>query len=68
MADTAQPGLAGIANFALAILILVLFVWTPKTGCAILIFAVLIILAIAGVAVFSNREKIGYSPEEPKDS
>lgn len=67
MSDKARTALAGIAKFALAIVILVVFVWTPKTGRGILVYAALIILLIAGIAVFSNRETTGYWPDKPAD-
>jgi hypothetical protein len=38
--------------------------WTPKTGRGILIYAALVVVLIAGVAILSNYENTG-SPDEP---
>jgi hypothetical protein len=67
MSDQAQTGLAGIAKFALGIAVVVFVMWTPKTGRGILIYAALVVLLIAGVAILSNYEKTGSSDEANQD-
>ena len=67
MTDKAQTGALGIIKFALAIVVLALFVWTPRTGRGILIYAVLIVLLIAAAFGVSQLENRGFWPDKPKD-
>jgi hypothetical protein len=67
MTDKAQPGLLGIIKFAVAILVLVVLIWTPRTGRGILIYAVILVLLIAAAFGLSQRESQGYWPGQPKD-
>ena len=67
MSDQAQTGFAGIAKFALGIPVVVFFMWTPKTGRGIPIYAAIVVALIAGIAILSNYESTGSSDEPNQD-
>jgi uncharacterized membrane protein len=56
--STAKTGVAGIASFFLAIVVLVLFRWTPMTGRGFLLYAALLLAAILlAVGLAHNTEE-----------
>jgi ABC-type xylose transport system permease subunit len=65
MTDKAQTGWLGITKFAVGIVVVALFVWTPRTGRGILAYAVLLLLLIAAAFALSQRESTGYWPDKP---
>ncbi len=59
--------LLGVAKFAIGILGLAWFMWTPRTGMGLLVFVVLFALLIVMGIVLSPRKGTGWWPDKPGD-
>jgi hypothetical protein len=55
MADQ-STGFAGLAKFACAILVIVLFMWTPLTGKHFLIYGALLVVVVL-LVIFTSRSR-----------
>jgi hypothetical protein len=67
MKQTTKSALLGAIKIACGILAFALFIWTPRSGRGILVFAVLFAVLIALAIVLSPPRDAGYWPNKPED-